>query len=139
MYKYYWVQINPESQLSLRVCAVGLADLPAVIDRKVEKLYSFVWGFSSHSRIFHSYGDVTINGEGLQIFTLYSAFVTIVYRATHVLRSAQRVTAIACIHGPGFRKVVKYYTMLKLRTCFKNFNDVFSKLAIVSSLCILQS
>mgnify|MGYP003691732393 CR=1 FL=1 len=68
MYKYYWVQINPESQLSLRACAVGLVDLPAVIDRKVEKLYSFVWGFSSHSRIFHSYGDVTITGEGLQIF-----------------------------------------------------------------------
>ena len=29
----------------------------------------FVWGFSSHSRIFHSYGDVTIDGEGLQILT----------------------------------------------------------------------
>ena len=108
MYKYYWIQINPESQLSLRACAVGLADLPAVIDRKVENLYSFVWGFSSHSRIFHSYGDVTITGEVLQIFTLYSAFVTIVYRATHVLRLAQRVPAIPCIHGPGFRKVVKY-------------------------------
>ena len=26
-------------------------------------------GFSSHSRIFHSYGDVTITGEGLQILT----------------------------------------------------------------------
>ena len=29
----------------------------------------FVWGFSSHSRIFHSHGDVTIAGEGLQILT----------------------------------------------------------------------
>ena len=29
----------------------------------------FVWGLSSHSRIFHSYGDVTIAGEGLQILT----------------------------------------------------------------------
>ena len=30
----------------------------------------FVWGFSSHSRIFHSYGDVfIISGEGLQILT----------------------------------------------------------------------
>ena len=28
----------------------------------------FVWGLS-HSRIFHSYGDVTIVGEGLQIWT----------------------------------------------------------------------
>ena len=26
-------------------------------------------GFSSHSRIAHSYGDVTIDGDGLQIFT----------------------------------------------------------------------
>ena len=29
----------------------------------------FVWSSSSHSRIFHSYGDVTITGEGLQILT----------------------------------------------------------------------
>ena len=29
----------------------------------------FVWSLSSHSRIFHSYGDVTIAGEGLQIFS----------------------------------------------------------------------
>ena len=28
-----------------------------------------VWGFSSRSRIFHSYGDVTITGERLQILT----------------------------------------------------------------------
>ena len=29
----------------------------------------FVWILSPHSRIFHSYGDVTIAGEGLQILT----------------------------------------------------------------------
>ena len=28
------------------------------------ELCLFVWGFTSHSRIFHSYGDVTITGEG---------------------------------------------------------------------------
>ena len=28
-----------------------------------------VWSFSFHSRIFHSYTDVTITGEGLQILT----------------------------------------------------------------------
>ena len=28
-----------------------------------------VWSFSSHSRIFHSFGDVTIAGEGLHILT----------------------------------------------------------------------
>ena len=29
----------------------------------------FVWSLSSHSWLFHSYGDVTISGEGLQILT----------------------------------------------------------------------
>ena len=31
--------------------------------------FAVVWSLSSHSRIFHSYGDVTITGEGLQILT----------------------------------------------------------------------
>ena len=29
----------------------------------------FVWGFYSHSGIFHSYGDVTIADQGIQMFT----------------------------------------------------------------------
>ena len=29
----------------------------------------FVWGLSARSRMFHSYGDVTITGEGLRILT----------------------------------------------------------------------
>ena len=32
-------------------------------------VYLFVWGFSSHSNIFHSFGDVIITGEGLQMLT----------------------------------------------------------------------
>ena len=32
-------------------------------------LFLFFWSLLSHSRIFHSYGDVTIAGEGLQILT----------------------------------------------------------------------
>ena len=31
--------------------------------------FFYVGLISSHSRFFHSYGDVTITGEGLQIFT----------------------------------------------------------------------
>ena len=31
--------------------------------------FFFVWDLSSHSKNFHSYGDVTILGEGLQILT----------------------------------------------------------------------
>ena len=34
-----------------------------------KKKILFVWSFSSHSRIFHSFGDSTIAVEGLQIFT----------------------------------------------------------------------
>ena len=37
----------------------------------------YVCGSSSHSRIFHSYGDVTITGEGLQILTYSSALMAI--------------------------------------------------------------
>ena len=36
-----------------------------------------VWCLSSHSWIFHSYGNVTITGEGLQIFALCSALMAI--------------------------------------------------------------
>ena len=34
-----------------------------------DHFYLFVYSFSSHSRILHSFGDVTINGEGMQILT----------------------------------------------------------------------
>ena len=37
----------------------------------------FVWGFSPHSRIFHSFGDVTITGEGLHIFYICSALMAV--------------------------------------------------------------
>ena len=33
------------------------------------KKWRVCWRFSSHSIIFHSFGDVTIAGEGLQILT----------------------------------------------------------------------
>ena len=33
-----------------------------------------VWGFLSHSRIFHSCEDVTIAGEGLQILPLLGTY-----------------------------------------------------------------
>jgi hypothetical protein len=35
-----------------------------------------IYGFTSRSRIFHLYGDVTITGEGLQKLGLCSAFRT---------------------------------------------------------------
>ena len=32
-------------------------------------IWLFVWGYSSHSGVFHSYGDAIIASEGLQILT----------------------------------------------------------------------
>ena len=39
--------------------------------------FPFVWGLSSHSRIFHSYGDVTITTMTSKNFDLYSALMAI--------------------------------------------------------------
>ena len=57
----------------------------------------FVWDLSSQSKIFHSYGDVTISGEGLQIFTfalhlwpLSSEGSNIVMRGIHLYWSSPR-------------------------------------------------
>ena len=41
--------------------------LPNLCSKRV--ICMFVYGFSSQSRIFQAYGDVTIAGEGLQILT----------------------------------------------------------------------
>ena len=49
-------------------------------NRLVEFFYKFVclfWGFLFHSRTIHSYGDVTISCEGLQIFYLCSALMAV--------------------------------------------------------------
>ena len=40
-------------------------------------IYLLFWGLLFHSRIVHSYGDVTITVEGLQILTLGSALMAI--------------------------------------------------------------
>ena len=40
-----------------------------IILRNKYFVFDCVWGLSSHSRIFHSYGNVTIAGKGLQILS----------------------------------------------------------------------
>ena len=53
----------------------------------------FVWGLSFHSRLFQSYGDVTITGEGLRILTFarqswpLSVPDLLWYEASHLRRS----------------------------------------------------
>ena len=46
---------------------IGTALLPKAWNRSV--FVYFVWSLSSHSIIYHSYGDVAIAGEGLQMLT----------------------------------------------------------------------
>ena len=38
--------------------------------------FCFDLGLSFHSGIFHSYGDITNTGDGLQFFSLYSPLVS---------------------------------------------------------------
>ena len=51
-----------------------MIDWYCIVEHPIEKLSLkwiclFVWSFSSHLRIFHSYGEVIINSEGLQMLT----------------------------------------------------------------------
>ena len=60
----------------------------------------FVWGLLSHSRIFHSYGNITITSERLQIFYLNcSALMAIeqrgLFSVPHLLR--ERDTNTYCL------------------------------------------
>ena len=64
-------------ELSLRVChgldysktQPSAFKANAVTDDPGLFVSLLVWGFTSDSRIFHSYGDVTIAGQGLQVLT----------------------------------------------------------------------
>ena len=64
-----WLQNLIDSQShNQRLTNTQLAVL--IISQMIHLLVClFVCSFSSHSRIFHSFGDVTIAGEGLQILT----------------------------------------------------------------------
>jgi hypothetical protein len=50
-----------------------------------------IHGFTSRSRIFHLYGDVTITGEGLQNLGLCSALRAFEQRGIFILISFQEV------------------------------------------------
>ena len=50
---------------------ISMSSCPCIFDFKYTyiNVFMFVWGLSSHSGNVHSYGDVTITDEGLQILT----------------------------------------------------------------------
>ena len=52
--------LTPHFSIRVIVCAIHIWLISS-------SLILFVWGFSSHSRIFHSYGDVIITSEELQV------------------------------------------------------------------------
>ena len=65
--KIFYYHVNIEMWLSVKLGALSLIDREiARHNKKNSDYHSF---YSPHSRIFHSYGDVFIAGEGLQILT----------------------------------------------------------------------
>jgi hypothetical protein len=78
-------------------CAPLFADLFLYID------WLIVYGFTSRSRIFHLYGDVTITGEGLQSLGLCSALRAFeqgkIFIVPHLLRHGTSVFPVSS-EGP---------------------------------------
>ena len=62
---YNWISWRPRVAKSTSENKTHAALKP----RQHCAIFCFVWCFAYHSRIFHSYGDVTITGERLQILT----------------------------------------------------------------------
>ena len=67
------VQTPPALNLCKQIQAVPSTNR----EQDKKGVFLFVWGFSSHLRIFHLYGDVTIAPEDLQKFDICSAFMAI--------------------------------------------------------------
>ena len=57
----------------------------------------FVWSFSSQSKIFHSFGDVTITGGGLQILPMFGTYGF--FSVAHLLWHVASVYN-GCLRGP---------------------------------------
>ena len=55
----------------------------------------FVWSFTSHSRIFHSYGDVTITGLQILPILYTRGFFSVPHLLWHDLRGPVTLTLIA--------------------------------------------
>ena len=76
----------------------------------------YFWGLSSHSRIFHSYGDVTIAGEGCKFL---SRLGTHGNWADRVLKCATlTVTSICNGHLRGHVTLAPIAERLAVTTCF---------------------
>ena len=62
-------QDDKDDDLCAALCWPAIRWLWGVYSVIVTIYLMIVWSFSSHSKIFHSFGDVTIAGEGLHILT----------------------------------------------------------------------
>jgi hypothetical protein len=77
--------IKASQQVKYLVCT-------SILNYLVKALYLFlfndrliIYGFTSRSRIFHLYGDVTITGEGLQNLGLCSALRAFEQRGIYIV------------------------------------------------------
>jgi hypothetical protein len=66
--------------------------------------YLNIYGFTSHSRIFHLYGDVTFAGEGLQNLGLCSALRAFgqreIFIVPHLLRHMASIFPVSSERTP---------------------------------------
>ena len=83
----------------------------------------FVWGFSSNSRIFYSYGDATNTGEGLQILTYARHSWPLSSEGLSVPHLLRHGTSIYNGHVGGPVTLIHYYRAFgsgAVTTCFYN-------------------
>ena len=82
-----------------------------------ELYYTYIWGLSSHSRVFHSCGDVTIDCEGLRIltYTLHSPLIDEGSLVCH----AYSYTSFVNLRGP----VTHLLPNVWQQSCHYMFND----------------
>ena len=88
----------------------------------------FVWFFPSYSRIFHSYGDVTIAGEGLQILTSAHLFKMVISerKAVEFSLPVLRLSSVAA----GIRTPNRHYMAERLPMRLKNLSNQSIKQSI---------
>jgi hypothetical protein len=71
-----------------------------------------IYGFTSHSRIFHLHGDVTIAGEGLQNLVLCSALRAFeqggIFIVPHLLRHGASVFPVPSEGPPPFSRLLRH-------------------------------
>ena len=129
---YMWQLVSDKTSENYTACVIRIYIVIAFI---------LVWGFTSHSRIFHSYGVVSITGEELQIviYTRHSWLMSSEgYLACHtycdtgysLIMAIHKVEVVLYISVPHWDKIYDFSDLLNLyywviNTDFFSFSNFF--------------